>query len=81
MSVKTKRMNKTKNNLIDVKNHLDDASGSLYNAKQNLGMMVGIEEDETELGSIEAQLDRIDISNIDNIKQKVEELIRKKEEE
>ncbi|PAD70837.1 hypothetical protein CHH83_02400 [Bacillus sp. 7586-K] len=66
------RVNKTKNNLELVWKQLDDASGSLYNALDNLSGMVNLEED------ILRQADMIDVSRIDTLKEKIEALINNK---
>lgn len=66
------RMNKTKSNLEIIWNQLDDASGSLYNALTNISSMSGIPKD------IEDVIAMIDLSAIDSLKDKIEELIKDK---
>jgi hypothetical protein len=67
------RVNKTKANLQNVWQQLDNASGELYNALDNLASMTGLDE------KIKRQAEQIDITRIDGLKQEIEELLEKKE--
>lgn len=75
---KTMRINKTKGNLEIVWEQLDDASGSLYNALETLYRMTNLGNEESDERNLISTLESIDISAIDNAKQEIEELIRKK---
>jgi hypothetical protein len=66
------RINKTVKNLNYVWNHLDDATGSLYNAMQNLNLMTDIPQE------LKDRLDRIDISEIVAIREEIEDMIKAK---
>jgi hypothetical protein len=73
--LKTKmRINKTEKNLELIWKFLDDASGDLYNALDNLARMVDLSDD------IKRQADMIDVTRIDGLKQEIEELIENKKE-
>lgn len=67
-----KRLNKTEKNLELIVKQLDDASGSLYNALDNLARMVDLSDD------MKRQADMIDVTRIDGLKQEIEELIHQK---
>ena len=67
------RVNKTKANLQNVWQQLDNASGELYNALDNLASMTGLDE------RIKRQAEQIDITRIDGLKQEIEALLEKKE--
>ena len=69
-----KRINKTKNNLVNVWSLLDDASGSLYNALEAIESMVDLPSE------LEKNANLIDVSSITSLKNKIEELIHEKEE-
>jgi hypothetical protein len=66
------RINKTEKNYKTIWQQLDNASGELYNALDNLARMVDIPED------LKRQADMIDITRIDCLKQEIEELMEKK---
>jgi hypothetical protein len=66
------RVNKTENNLELVWKQLDDASGALYNALDNLARMVDLSE------NVKRQADTIDITRIDGLKQEIEALLEEK---
>jgi hypothetical protein len=68
------RLNKTENNLKLIWQQLDNASGELYNALDNLARMVELSD------NIKRQADMIDITRIDGLKNEIEELIEMKEE-
>jgi hypothetical protein len=68
------RVNKTVKNLETIWKQLDNASGELYNALDNLARMVELSTD------IKRQADMIDITRIDGLKQEIEELIENKKE-
>jgi hypothetical protein len=71
--LKTKmRMNKTEKNLELIWKFLDNASGDLYNALDNLARMVDLSDE------IKRQADMIDVTRIDGLKQEIEELIEQK---
>jgi hypothetical protein len=67
------RVNKTKANLQNVWQQLDNASGELYNALDNLASMTGLDE------RIKRQAEQIDITRIDGLKQEIEALLEQKE--
>ncbi|UGO47859.1 hypothetical protein PQE72_gp055 [Bacillus phage vB_BanS_Skywalker] len=67
-----KRINKTANNLRTVWNQLDNASGELYNALHNLSQMTDI------TGQMKRQMDMIDVSRIDMLKQELEAIMESK---
>jgi hypothetical protein len=67
------RVNKTKANLQNVWQQLDNASGELYNALDNLASMTGLDD------RIKRQAEQIDITRIDGLKQEIEALLEKKE--
>lgn len=69
-----KRMNKTVSNLEKIWQQLDNASGELYNALDNLASMVDISD------RMQREADMIDITRIDGLKEEVEEMIRLKKE-
>lgn len=66
------RVNKTVNNLKRVWQQLDDASGAVYNALDNLSQMTDLNP------QIQRQADMIDVTRIDGLKQEVEEMIKAK---
>lgn len=66
------RVNKTKENLQELWQLLDDASGSLYNACGMITSMTGIQD-------IKDDMDKIDLSAIVELKNKVEALKNGKE--
>ncbi len=66
------RINKTEKNLKLIWQQLDEASGNLYNALDNLANMVDLSDE------IQRQADMIDITRIDGLKQEIEELIEDK---
>lgn len=66
------RVNKTVNNLKKVWQQLDDASGALYNALDNLSHMTDLEP------KIQRQADMIDVTRIDGLKQEIEAMIEAK---
>lgn len=68
----SKRINKTENNLQQLWDYLDQASGNLYNVIENLHFMVDVPEE------IEDKLDRLDITLIDSIKNDIEKIIEEK---
>ena len=68
------RLNKTLKNLETVWKQLDNASGELYNALDNLADMVDLSD------NIRRQSEMIDISRIDGLKQEIEALIEMKKE-
>lgn len=68
------RLNKTLKNLETVWKQLDNASGELYNALDNLADMVDLSD------NIRRQSEMIDISRIDGLKQEIEALIEAKKE-
>ncbi|QPK89776.1 hypothetical protein IEN91_04865 [Bacillus velezensis] len=72
------RLNKTTNNLKLVAQQLDEASGSLYNALDNLSKIRNL-GDQSDLKDIPAQIDRIDPTAIDVLRQSILELIEEKE--
>lgn len=72
------RLNKTANNLKLVAQQLDEASGSLYNALDNLSKMRNL-GDQSDLKDIPAQMDRIDPTAIDVLRESILELIEEKE--
>lgn len=65
------RLNKTKSNLENIWQQLDDACGSLDNAFYNIGSMTGLED-------IKDEASQIDFSAIVALKTMIEELIEKK---
>jgi hypothetical protein len=67
-----KRLNKTEKNLELIWKQLDDASGSLYNALDNLARMVELSDE------IKRQADMIDVTRIDGLKQEIEALLEQK---
>jgi hypothetical protein len=67
------RVNKTKANLQNVWQQLDNASGELYNALDNLASMTGLDD------RIKRQAEQIDITRIDGLKQEIEALLEQKE--
>jgi hypothetical protein len=66
------RINKTEKNLKLIWQQLDEASGNLYNALENLANMVDLSD------NIQRQADMIDVTRIDGLKQEIEELIEGK---
>jgi hypothetical protein len=68
------RINKTEKKLQLIWQQLDNASGELYNALDNLARMVDLSDE------IKRQADTIDITRIDGLKQEIEELIERKKE-
>lgn len=68
------RMNKTEKNLKLIWEQLDNASGNLYNALDNLARMVDMSDD------IKRQCDMIDITRIDGLKQEIEQLLEDRKE-
>ncbi|AZU98990.1 hypothetical protein pW2_167 [Bacillus phage pW2] len=66
------RVNKTVNNLKRVWQQLDDASGAVYNALENLAQMTDLDQ------KIKRQVDMIDVTRIDGLKQEIEEMIKEK---
>jgi hypothetical protein len=70
-----KRLNKTEKNLQLIWKQLDDASGSLYNALDNLARMVDLSDD------MRRQADMIDVTRIDGLKQEIEDLIEGKKKD
>jgi ABC-type transporter Mla subunit MlaD len=68
------RINKTVKNLQTIWQQLDNASGELYNALDNLARMVELSDE------IKRQADMIDITRIDGLKQEIEDLIHLKKE-
>ncbi|GLI90526.1 hypothetical protein [Bacillus subtilis] len=70
-----KRVNKTKGNLKLVIDQLDEASGSLYNAIDNLARMKGLGTE------IEQLVERLDPSRIDVLKHDLIELLERKGEQ
>jgi hypothetical protein len=66
------RVNKTVNNLKTVWFQLDNASGELHNALDNLAHMVDLDED------IQKQAEGIDISKVDILKNVIEVMIEQK---
>lgn len=66
------RINKTVNNLKTVWNQLDNASGELHNALDNLAHMVDLDED------VQRQAETIDISRINHLKNVIEQMIEEK---
>ncbi|UGO50620.1 hypothetical protein PQE68_gp029 [Bacillus phage vB_BanS_Sophrita] len=66
------RVNKTVNNLKRVWKQLDDASGAVYNALENLAQMTDLDQ------KIKRQVDMIDVTRIDGLKQEIEEMIKEK---
>lgn len=67
------RINKTENNLKKIWEQLDNASGELYNALDNLASMVDLSD------QIKRQADMIDVTRIDGLKQEIEVLIEEKQ--
>ncbi|BAK52877.1 hypothetical protein F373_gp065 [Bacillus phage SP-10] len=70
-----KRVNKTKGNLKSVIDRLDDASGALYNAIDNLSRMNGLGTE------IEQLVEKLDPSRIDLLKHELIELLEQKGEQ
>lgn len=68
------RLNKTENNFKTIWQQLDNASGELYNALDNLARMVDIPD------NLRRQADMIDITRIDGLKQEIEQLMEQKVE-
>lgn len=66
------KINKTINNLQLVWNQLDEASGNLYNALDNVSRMVDVPDEVTKL------VERIDIGKVDQLRNEIEELIEEK---
>lgn len=66
------RTNKTKNNLQQVWNQLDEASGSLYNALDTIARMTDMPD------VVKRQADMIDVSMIDMLKNEIEEILEMK---
>ena len=66
------RINKTEKNLELIIKDLDDASGQLYNALDNLARMVDLSD------KIKRQAEMIDITRIDLLKQEIEEILENK---
>lgn len=66
------RVNKTETTLKRVWNQLDNASGELYNALDNISRMVDIDPEAKRLS------DKIDITTIDILKNHIEELVKAK---
>lgn len=69
---KTMRINKTESNLQKVWEQLDEASGSLYNALDNIASMTDIPNE------IKSNMERIDITLINSLRNEIEELIQQK---
>lgn len=67
------RINKTTKNLELIWKQLDNASGELYNALDNLASMVNLDD------TIKRQAEMIDISRIDGLKQEIEALLEVKQ--
>lgn len=67
-----KRLNKTEKNLQLIWEQLDNASGNLYNALDNLARMVDLSDE------IQRQADMIDVTRIDCLKHEIEDLIEEK---
>jgi len=63
---------KTANNLKEIWKHLDDASGSIYNAIELIGDIKSIDS------RLKEELERLDPTAIDSLKNDVEEAINKK---
>ena len=70
-----KRLNKTEKNLQLIWKQLDNASGELYNALDNLARMVDLSDD------IKRQADMIDVTRIDCLKHEIEDLIESKKKD
>lgn len=68
------RTNKTKNNLRKVWEQLDNASGEIYNALESISRMTDLPD------TIKRQVEMIDVSRIDMLKNEIEELIQTKKE-
>ena len=68
------RINKTEKNLKLIWEQLDNASGNLYNALDNLARMVDLSDD------MKRQADMIDITRIDGLKQEIEQLLEDRKE-
>jgi len=68
-----KRINKTKNNLTKTWELLDSACGSLENAMQMISAMVDMPED------VEQAMSQIDFSAITSLKEQIEILMEKSE--
>lgn len=66
------RINKTEGNLKTVWNQLDNASGELYNALDNLSRMTDIDPKAKQL------MEKIDPTTIDILKNYIEELVQAK---
>jgi len=66
------RINKTVNNLKTVWKQLDDASGAVYNALANLTEMTDLDP------RVHRQMDMIDVTRIDGLKQEIEAMIEAK---
>lgn len=66
------RVNKTEKNLKSVWDQLDNASGELYNAFEALCRMTDLPD------TVKRQIDMIDMSRIDGLKNEIEELINEK---
>jgi hypothetical protein len=66
------RINKTEKNLELVIKQLDDASGSLYNALDNLARMVDLSD------NMKRQTEMIDVTRIDVLKHEIEEILESK---
>lgn len=66
-------MNKTTNNLQNVWQYLDNASGDLSNALDNLSRMVDLPE------NIKRQIEMIDIGVIVLLKEEIEDLMNKED--
>jgi len=66
------RVNKTEGNLKRVWNQLDNASGELYNALDNISRMTDIDPEAKRLA------EKIDATTIDILKNYIEELVQAK---
>lgn len=71
---KTLRVNKTKNNLQTVYKHLDNASGSIYNAIYTISHMVDLPK---ETDGLTERLS-INVQDIDSLKQNIEKILDEK---
>lgn len=69
------RVNKTEKNLKLVVKQLDNASGDVYNALDTLARMKGLSPEMDRL------VQEFDVSPIDALKQRVEQLLEEKQEE
>jgi hypothetical protein len=66
------RLNKTEKNLLTAWTQLDNASGELYNALDNLSRMTDLNE------NMKRQAEMIDVSRIDLLKEEIGALLEKK---